>query len=213
MPSSWQRPLLLLYGGSFDPPHWAHMRLVKHVLFLEPEYFLLMPTYIPPHKTALDVSYRHRFAMLRRGLEEAELLQKPIQLSVLEKQLGRVSYSHKTVAALQRLCPNAQIVLLLGADSYVNFPHWANAGWLSQQVKAVVLTRETQENLLQLSNQNRPEAYFLENPVWPESSTEIRRLWAEYYTSKKPSVWQKLLEYLPFSVCHYIISYKLYDLS
>ena len=44
---------LLLFGGTFDPPHNGHMALLSACLAaVQPNRALVMPAGVPPHKQA-----------------------------------------------------------------------------------------------------------------------------------------------------------------
>ena len=48
---------LLLYGGTFDPPHMGHMNNLRAVMkAVDPDKVLVMPAGIPPHKAASATS-------------------------------------------------------------------------------------------------------------------------------------------------------------
>ena len=44
---------LLLFGGTFDPPHKGHIRLLQSAIdAVQPDKVVVMPAGIPPHKAA-----------------------------------------------------------------------------------------------------------------------------------------------------------------
>ena len=50
---------VLLYGGTFDPPHNGHMNNLRAALELvRPDKAIVMPAGIPPHKSAIGRSPR-----------------------------------------------------------------------------------------------------------------------------------------------------------
>ncbi len=74
---------ILLYGGTFDPPHKGHLHLLKSALG-EREFHrvFLIPAYIPPHKDHRPaLSFGMRSAILRdwfgqiKGLEILDIEQ------------------------------------------------------------------------------------------------------------------------------------------
>ena len=62
----------LIYGGTFDPPHLAHVQ-VPHaaMVTLEFERVLFIPAFQSPLKDKTPTSDVHRIAMLELALEDA----------------------------------------------------------------------------------------------------------------------------------------------
>lgn len=55
---------VLLYGGTFDPPHNRHMNNLRAALELvRPDKAIVMPAGIPPHKKASTTPGKVRLAM------------------------------------------------------------------------------------------------------------------------------------------------------
>lgn len=44
---------ILLFGGTFDPPHIGHLALLQNAIeAVQPDLALVMPAGVPPHKEA-----------------------------------------------------------------------------------------------------------------------------------------------------------------
>ena len=55
---------IYFYGGSFDPPHLGHKKIINY--FLDKcDKFLIIPTHHSPLKEAQPISYFHRQEMLK----------------------------------------------------------------------------------------------------------------------------------------------------
>lgn len=55
---------VLLYGGTFDPPHNGHMNNLQAALErVQPDRAIVMPAGIPPHKAASSTPGAVRLAM------------------------------------------------------------------------------------------------------------------------------------------------------
>ena len=55
---------VLLYGGTFDPPHNGHINNLRAALELvQPDRVIVMPAGIPPHKAASATPGEVRLAM------------------------------------------------------------------------------------------------------------------------------------------------------
>ncbi len=110
-----------VFGGSFDPPHRAHVALALAALDqLQLSRLYIVPTGQAWHK-ARDLSApEHRLAMTRlafSGLAGVE---------VDDRELRRVgpSFTIDTLEALQADHPGAQLYLIIGADQFAALQSW-----------------------------------------------------------------------------------------
>ena len=55
---------ILLFGGTFDPPHLGHLSLLQNALRrVDPDLALVMPAGTPPHKQAYGTPGELRYQM------------------------------------------------------------------------------------------------------------------------------------------------------
>ena len=55
---------LLLFGGTFDPPHIGHMNLLRGAMqAVQPDLTIVMPAGVPPHKAASMTPGMWRYEM------------------------------------------------------------------------------------------------------------------------------------------------------
>lgn len=111
-----------LLGGTFDPPHLAHLVLAQAALDeLELDEIWFVPAFLPPHKRGGKVSpFQHRLQMIRlavRGNPRFRVL-------TIEKKKGGLSYTVETLALLGRKYPGARFYLLLGSDNLAELSSW-----------------------------------------------------------------------------------------
>lgn len=114
------RPLVL-FGGTFDPVHEAHIRCARAVSEeFEQCLVYLLPNAVPPHRTQPRVRSEHRRAML-----ELACARYP-QLLVDDRELRRdgPSYTLDTLKAYRREIGDRPLIFLLGADSYARLHQW-----------------------------------------------------------------------------------------
>ena len=113
-----------VFGGSFDPVHFGHLLLAESCLEgcrLDEVWFV--PTAVAPHKQSGSAATPdQRSEMLRLAVAGHEQL----RVSEIEIRRGGISYTRDTLAALKESQPDAELFLLLGADSLVDLPHWRN---------------------------------------------------------------------------------------
>ena len=60
-----------ILGGTFDPIHYGHLRLAEEMLELANlRQIRFIPTGIPPHRDAPQVSAQHRSAMVQLAIAD-----------------------------------------------------------------------------------------------------------------------------------------------
>jgi nicotinate-nucleotide adenylyltransferase len=111
-----------IFGGTFDPPHWGHLRLVEAACRqLELERVLWMLTADPPHKHGQVISgVPDRLDMLLAAIAG----QPAYALSRVEIDRPGPHWAADTVALLAQQHPGAQLVYLMGGDSLRDLPQW-----------------------------------------------------------------------------------------
>lgn len=129
---------LLLFGGTFDPPHTGHINILENAIAaVQPDEVWVMPAGVPPHKqasaapAALRLQMCGCFSPLFPGLvvSDWEI-----------RQQGK-SYTLNTVEWLLRQKLGAEIFLCVGSDMLLGFTAWHRWRQLLQMVVLVVQSR------------------------------------------------------------------------
>lgn len=109
-------------GGTFDPPHCAHLALARAVRrALNLKRLLFVPAADPPHKRGKQhTPASTRLKMLELALEG----QAGMCLSRLDVDRPGPQYSLDTMKFLQRAHPDASFWFVMGADSLRDLPDW-----------------------------------------------------------------------------------------
>lgn len=130
---------VLLYGGSFDPVHRAHIATVEAALQqLAPRQLRVIPCHIPPHKSPTHASAEQRLAMLNIAFADLD----KVMIDTRELQRESVSYTYDTVVTLrQELGSDASLGFILGWDSWCNFNTWHRWRDILSQVNLVLVKR------------------------------------------------------------------------
>lgn len=127
-----------LFGGTFDPPHNAHLALAQRALVdLALDELRWIPAGQPYQKVRAITPAAQREAMVR----EAIAGEPRFVLERCELERSGPSYTIDTVRALQAREPGAQWFLLIGADQYAGLPGWRDWRDLLARVTLAVAQR------------------------------------------------------------------------
>ncbi|MEC5211493.1 nicotinate-nucleotide adenylyltransferase [Polaromonas sp. CG_9.5] len=110
-----------VFGGSFDPPHNAHVALARSALDqFQLDSLHVVPTGLAWHKSRALSAPVHRLAMTRLAFDDVA------RGVVDDRELQREgpTFTIDTLRALQTENPQAQIYLFMGTDQFVAFRQW-----------------------------------------------------------------------------------------
>ncbi|MBX3723632.1 MAG: nicotinate-nicotinamide nucleotide adenylyltransferase [Turneriella sp.] len=129
------------FGGTFDPPHTGHQKIVRHLLQTAPgARVIVMPAASAPLRSDERLfSYRERFHLLRRAFAQ-EVAAGSVAISVLERRLPAPNYTVNTLTALAGFCAQKPIVVI-GGDQAEKLPRWHRAEELFAQYEFLVFAR------------------------------------------------------------------------
>lgn len=129
---------VLLYGGTFDPPHNGHMNNLRAALDLvQPDRAIVMPAGIPPHKAASATPGEVRLAMCACFTA----LSPAVEVSDWEIRQGGRSYTVHTLEMLCRRFPGADLYLSVGSDMLLSFQRWCRWQDILRMAALVVESR------------------------------------------------------------------------
>ncbi|MFI4861506.1 MAG: nicotinate (nicotinamide) nucleotide adenylyltransferase [Phycisphaerales bacterium JB063] len=180
---------ILIFGGSFDPPHVAHAllpRWVAHQLGLEAVAYI--PAGRAPHKLDREqTDPQHRLAMLRLALantsdDVAGLPEAIVLTDEIDRAPGEPSYTVETLAKLhERIDAGTTLRLLFGGDQLQIFDQWREPERVVALAEPVVMVRppDTIASLLAGLPDDAARAQWeprlIEVPRIDLSSTDLRR--------------------------------------
>ena len=162
-----------IFGGTFDPPHLAHL-IIAHeaaeALGLERVFFT--PALVPPHKIAVRLSpFDVRMKMVEAAIEGNPVF----RLTDIERRLPAPNYTINTVEALRgEQADTADIFLIIGSDSLLDFPSWKEPSRLLASCHVAVYPRAGSP-VEQAPAMITTQIAVLDVPEIPISSTELRR--------------------------------------
>ena len=132
-------PLVGIFGGTFDPIHYGHLRIAEEIVKtvgLQKLYFV--PAGMPRLRHSPVASPQHRVEIVRLAI------QKNPDFVLDEREINRdgVSYSIDTVREFkQEFGEEIRLCFVLGADAFINLSEWNNWKELFNLCHFIVSTR------------------------------------------------------------------------
>ena len=170
---------IAVFGGSFPPPHKGHLAAALAASRqLKPDEFLVIPDFQPPHKQLAEGSPEpeERLALCRLAFAAVP----NCTVSDLELRRGGKSYTADTLRHLRAARPEAELILLMGADMYCSLHTWYDAEYILRTTRIAVFQRaagempaiEAQRDAL--AARFGTETELIRSQPMPASSTELR---------------------------------------
>lgn len=127
-----------IYGGTFDPPHLAHLVVAERCReALSLDRVLFIPCGRPALKGSARADGAHRLAMVAAAIADRP----EFDVSDLEIARPGVSYTADTLAALAAAQPGHEWWLLLGLDAVVDLPRWREPRRILELARLAVVPR------------------------------------------------------------------------
>jgi len=149
-----------ILGGTFDPPHLAHLRIaeeVREAYLLDKIFFI--PASVPPHKKNYTVTpFKDRLKMVELAIQSNNFF----EALDIEKDIIP-SYTLKTLQKLKETYPEVEKFLIIGWDSFCEFETWWNYEKIVNFANIIVIPRR-------LISWEKIEEYFYK---------KVKELWAE----------------------------------
>lgn len=134
-----KRHTIALFGGTFDPVHFGHLRMALELRqALGFDEMRLVPSHQPRHRRGPGASPQHRRQMLALALRDCD------ELQLDERELNRAGPTF-TVDTLQELRgelgAEVSISFCMGLDSLLTLPSWHRWERLLELAHLVVVKR------------------------------------------------------------------------
>lgn len=166
---------IAIYGGSFNPMHIGHEKIVDYVLNnLNMDKIIIIPVGIPSHRENNLEQSDTRLKICKEIFKE----NKKIEVSDIEIKSEGKSYTYDTLLKLIDLYgENNEFFEIIGEDSLKSLKTWKNYEELLKICKFIVFRRKDDENI-QIDEEflNNKNIIILENEYYNISSTEIRNM-------------------------------------
>jgi len=208
-------PDLIIFGGTFDPPHQGHVECVETVARIFPKaQIYILPAPAPAgaagsHKTP-HLDFNARLQLSKIAFEN---IGPQIIVSNIEAELSKPNYSLQTIEMIKTLHKNKTIGLLIGQDQLASFHDWKNPKQILEMASLIVIRRKSPKNTRVSENLERlfkdlaksietPYQWFKEGEIaqFPDfdsyvflidanisdaSSSEIRKMFAKGFSPKE----------------------------
>jgi nicotinate-nucleotide adenylyltransferase len=211
-----------ILGGSFNPPHYGHLKPAQEVLeSLGLQQVLFLPSGEHPLKRSNIVSAGHRLAMTKAAIASTP------QFAICDLDVKRpgISYSVDTLAQLASDYPDQELVFMVGSDILGELHLWMDWHKILDHAHLLMMVRpgvevdftsaDIDKKVVEFLAKNRVEhpeqldaanggSYkFIQMPVTPVdiSATQVRAMVKQGISCKK---------YTPDGVVKYIIEHGLY---
>jgi len=194
-----------VFGGTFNPPHNGHISAVS--AFMEAatlDRLLIIPTFIPPHKTVSGVSTNDRFEMAKEAFGSIP----NVFVSDMEIKRGGVSYTADTLTALQN--GTDKLYLLCGTDMFLSLDTWFHPETVFRLATVCYVKRNFLQSQAQAMEEKRTEYIkkYKAN-ILPIENTDT----VDISSSQIREAFQKgadVSSYLPKRVYSYMLEKRLY---
>ncbi len=110
-----------VYGGTFDPPHVAHLVVAERAFTaLRLDELIIVPCGTPPLKAGTSAPAEARLELTRLAFGDRP----EFTVSTVEVDRPGVSYTVETLQALVTEQPDAAWWWIVGGDRIADFPRW-----------------------------------------------------------------------------------------
>ncbi len=145
-----------IYGGTFDPIHFGHLRpnLELCELFAL-EHVRFIPSSIPPHREKPKSSSEQRLQMVASAIESED------GFILDQRELNRMgpSYMIDTLLSLRQSYPHNPLCLLLGMDAFLGLHQWHRWQEILDYTHIIV--------------SQRPDTEFTDQTMWPSEIIDL----------------------------------------
>lgn len=182
---------LLIYGGSFDPPHLGHLNTALNVQnYFHFQSFIFLPCKTPVLKQPTMASATSRIDMLKL------MLRNHSEFSISTQEIDRESpsYMAETLTSYRKkFGPSNSITLLLGMDAFLNLHCWyawekiptlcnllimkrqnTSEQEMPETLKPLLLNQQCR-NPLDLKTHTHGKIAYFDAGQYPISSTQLRK--------------------------------------
>jgi len=160
-----------ILGGTFDPPHWGHIRLAEYFSrALVLDELIWLPSGEPWQKGAHITPAKDRLAMTMAAADvlreefQTKHISTVVTVDPMEIDRSGSSYTIDSAKELrQQFGPNVSLIWLMGADSFLQLYTWNDWRDLSRYIHLAVASRPPYSIQKQLTDHPPLQDYYLDH--------------------------------------------------
>ncbi len=127
-----------IYGGTFNPVHYGHLRTAEEVAErLSLDKVLFIPAGKTPFNKPDLEKAGHRYKMVKAAINGNP----HFNISGLEIKASGKSYTVDTLRKLRNRYRKSEFYFILGIDAFIDLPCWKHPGRLVELTNLVVISR------------------------------------------------------------------------
>ena len=133
--------LIGIYGGTFDPIHYGHLRIAEELVnILELNHIFFLPAGQPRLRNSPFVAGKHRIAMLQEAIRENS------RFSVDDREIKRPGETY-SIESLQEIWQEYEtrksiaLCFIIGSDAFIKLPYWHRWRELFKYCHLIVVNR------------------------------------------------------------------------
>ncbi len=177
---------IAVYGGSFDPSHKGHEKVVKKALkALDINKLFIIPTYINPFKKSFFAPPKLRLKWVKKLWGKND----EIEICEYEIKNKKPTPTYETILYLYEKYNINKCYLIIGADNLKNLKNWHEYKELKKLVTFVIASRDDEKipkNLKKLKiNVNISSTNLREQPNKKFISKKIFKSVSKFYNKGK----------------------------
>lgn len=203
-----------LFGGTFDPVHFGHLRpAIELAEGFALDHLRLLPNHRPVHRDKPTATTEQRIAMLELAIDsQPELL-----VDSREAMRDKPSYTFDTLTEFRAEFPQASLIFFMGLDAYSEFDTWHRWQDILELANLVVIDRPDAQlsdwsaNLLNVQQQKHGDRV-VDSPFGVIERREVTQLAISATEIRHCIATRQSIDFLlPDCVKQYIVTHKLYQ--
>lgn len=195
---------IVIYGGSFNPPHNVHFLIAEQVLkeYQEVEKVVFIPVNNKYPKSGI-IENEHRYNILKRVIDKKEKL----ELSDLDMHGEKSVLTINVLEQMEKQYKDREMWVLVGSDNLKKIHKWYRAEDLLANYKILVMERDG----------DSVEAIIEENELLKRNKSNIKKLNQDIksnlsatYIRSRIKEGKSIKDLVPEEVAEYIEQNKLF---